>query len=51
MKKEDIILNLVRDGKITNEEAKVLLEKVKEYVYINQPYPFYYNTSPLSPPY
>jgi hypothetical protein len=46
--KEDIILDLVRDGKIDNEQAKILLTVTKEYVYIplaNPVYPSY--TSPF----
>lgn len=31
--KEDIVLDLVRDGKITNEQAKILLTTTKEYIY------------------
>ena len=40
MDKTNLILDLVKEGKITNEQAKVLLETEKEYVY----YPTYPRT-------
>lgn len=44
MNKIDLILKLVRENKITDEEAKVLMTTEKEYVY--QPYPYVWQTSP-----
>ena len=42
MDKTNLILDLVKEGKITNEQAKVLLEKEKEYVYYPTSYPYVY---------
>jgi hypothetical protein len=40
--KSEIVGQLLKDGKITAEEAVVLLQgPEKEYVYIPQPYPVY----------
>ena len=50
MDKTNLILDLVKEGKITNEQAKVLLEKEKEYVYYPISYPQVYPWYPYYQP-
>lgn len=47
--KIDIVLELVRQGKVTNEEAKILMATEKEYVFLPQSAPTVWPYNPSWP--
>ncbi len=47
--KIDIVLELVRQGKVTNEEAKILMTTEKEFVYLPYSAPTIWPYNPMWP--